>query len=183
MTKYLSEIKRSMNMLAENEKTIFVGQAIEYPGTAVTHQVKELMEIKKLEMPVAEDFQAGFCLGLALEGHIPICIYPRFNFAFLACNQIVNHVDKFPYLMKNSLPKIIFKVCVGSDKPLDPGYQHKGNYTQAFRLLCDTIEVVELTNSTMVYPAYEHALNREDGRSTIIVEHSRMYAFEPEWEW
>jgi hypothetical protein len=35
----------------------------------------------------------------------------------------------------------------------------------------------------MVYPAYEHALNREDGRSTIIVEHSKMYAFEPEWEW
>lgn len=179
---YLDEINRSMRFLANNPHVIFVGQAVEYPGTALTHQIKDL-NTNKLEFPVAEDFQAGFCLGLALEGYIPVCIYPRFNFALLACNQIVNHIDKWPLISDGkSTPKIIIKIAIGSAKPLDPGWQHKGNYTNSFRLLCDTIDVIELKTVEQIFPAYELALNRTDGRSTIIIEHSDKYACGPLWE-
>ena len=92
---YIDEVNKGMEYLNSHEDTIFIGQAIEYKGTALTHQVKDFDESKKLELPVAEEFQAGFALGLALDGYIPVSMYPRMNFIILAMNQIVNHLDKW----------------------------------------------------------------------------------------
>ncbi len=183
ITQYLQEVNRSMQMLAQHDKVLFVGQAVKYRGTAITRQLEDVSEDKKIELPVIEDFQAGFCLGLALRGYIPVCIYPRFNFALLACNQIVNHIDKWPIISHGkSKPKVIIKIAVGSPEPLDPGSQHKGNYTDAFKSMCDTINIIELTETKHVYSTYEKALNRTDGISTIIVEHSYQYAYGPLWK-
>jgi pyruvate/2-oxoglutarate/acetoin dehydrogenase E1 component len=174
--KYLEEINRGMRLLNSNPDTIFVGQAIQYRGTAVTHQVRDFPEHKLLEMPVAEEFQAGFCLGLSLEGKIPVCVYPRFNFVLLACNQIINHIDKWPLMSGGkSLPKIIIKVVVGSERPLDPGYQHKGNYSEAFRGMASTLDVIDLQDPDDIFISYDKALNRQDGRSTMLIEHGDFY--------
>ena len=70
-----------------------------------------------------------------------------------------------------SKPKVITKTVVGSKYPLDPGHQHKANYTQAFKNMCDSINVVELLYAEQVLPAYKEALDREDGVSTLIIEH------------
>jgi pyruvate/2-oxoglutarate/acetoin dehydrogenase E1 component len=173
---YIEEVQKGMDYLAQHPDTLFVGQAVEYKGTAVTHQVKDYEPCKLLELPVAEDFQAGFCLGLALEGKIPVSIYPRMNFAILAANQIVNHLDKWPVMSDGeSRPKVIMKAIVGSRYPLDPGHQHKANYTQAFKSMCDTINVVELLYPEQIFPEYKKALDREDGVSTLIVEHGDLY--------
>jgi len=165
-----------MRLLHSHPSTLFVGQAVEYRGTAITHQLKDFEPSRLLEMPVAEDFQAGFCLGLALEGTVPVCIYPRFNFALLACNQIINHIDKWPLMSGGrSLPKVIIKVAAGSERPLDPGYQHKGNYSDAFRSMTDTLEVIDLQDPSDIFSAYERALKREDGKSTMLIEHGDLY--------
>ena len=50
--KYFDELKRSMDYLAEHEKTIFIGQAVEYAGTAMTNTLADVREEKKMEMPV-----------------------------------------------------------------------------------------------------------------------------------
>tara|TARA_R110000824_G_scaffold343294_1_gene529926 strand:- start:50 stop:580 length:531 start_codon:yes stop_codon:yes gene_type:complete len=172
---YKEEVYKGMAYLGSHPETIFVGQAVAYKGTAVTHQVKDFPPEKLLELPVAEDFQAGFCLGLALEGKIPVSIYPRMNFTILAANQIVNHLDKWSVMSDGeSRPKVIMKAIVGSQYPLDPGHQHKANYTQAFRSMCDTIDVVELLYPEQVLPAYKKALDRADGVSTLIVEHGDL---------
>ena len=42
----------------------------------------------------------GMSLGLSLKGYKVISIYPRWNFLLCATNQLVNHVDKFPLIMK-----------------------------------------------------------------------------------
>lgn len=174
--KYLEEINKGMALLNSHPDTLFVGQAVAYKGTAVTHQVKDFDADKKIEMPVAEEFQAGFCLGMALTGFIPVCIYPRFNFLILASNQILNHIDKWPLMTQGkSLPKVIIKVVVGSERPLDPGFQHKANYADAFKLMCETIEVIDMKEPEDIYPAYDKALNRTDGRSTILVEYGDFY--------
>ena len=173
---YKEEVYKGMAYLGSHPETIFVGQAVAYKGTAVTHQVKDFPPEKLLELPVAEDFQAGFCLGLALEGKIPVSIYPRMNFTILAANQIVNHLDKWSVMSDGeSRPKVIMKAVVGSQYPLDPGHQHKANYTQAFRSMCDTIDVVELLYPEQVLPTYKKALDRADGVSTLIVEHGDLY--------
>ena len=171
---YKEEVFKGMELLNTHPKTIFMGQAIEYKGTALTHQVKKFNKEKLLELPVAEEFQAGLALGLALEGYIPVSMYPRMNFIILAMNQIVNHLDKWEAMsMGQSKPKVIMKAVVGSEDPLDPGHQHKANYAEAFRSSCTNIDVVELLYPHQVLPAYRKALESE--RSTLIIEHGDLY--------
>ncbi len=163
-----------MELLGQHPKTIFIGQAIAYKGTALTHQVKNFPKEKLLELPVAEEFQAGVALGLALEGYIPVSMYPRMNFIILAMNQIVNHLDKWEAMsMGQSRPKVIMKAVVGSQYPLDPGHQHKANYAESFRSACTNIDVVELLYPEQIVPAYKRALQSE--RSTLIIEHGDLY--------
>ena len=78
--KYFSELKRSMEYLAKNKKTYFLGQATVYPGTAMFNTLKDINNSKKIELPVAEEMQMGMTLGFMLDGKTPITIYPRFNF-------------------------------------------------------------------------------------------------------
>lgn len=171
---YKEEIFKGMELLNSHPKTIFMGQAVEYAGTALTHQVKNFPKEKLLELPVAEEFQAGVALGLAIEGYIPVSMYPRMNFIILAMNQIVNHLDKWEAMsMGQSKPKVIMKAVVGSEFPLDPGHQHKANYTQSFKSSCTNIDVVELLYPDKIVQTYENALSSD--RSTLIIEHGDLY--------
>ena len=66
--------------------------------------------------------------------------------------------------------KVIIRVAVGSEYPVDPQCQHKGNFSDAFRSMLKSIELIELIEPEDIVPAYEKALNRTDGKSTILVE-------------
>ena len=92
--KYFDELKRSMEYLGKKKDTIFIGQAVEVPGTAMSNTLKKINKKKLLELPVAEDMQMGMTLGLAMDKNVPISIYPRWNFLLLAINQLVNHLDR-----------------------------------------------------------------------------------------
>ena len=71
---------------------------------------------------------------MAIEGMIPISTYPRWNFLLMGVDQIVNHLDKFIEMSNGNLdPKVIIRVAVGSERPVDPQCQHKGNFSEAFR--------------------------------------------------
>jgi len=74
--KYINEIQKGMDLLASYDAT-FVGQAVAFKGTSLTHQVKNYSVDKLIELPVAEEFQMGFCIGLALRGQLPVSMYPR----------------------------------------------------------------------------------------------------------
>ena len=108
---------------------------------------------------------------MAIQGWIPVSIMPRWNFLLMGTDQIVNHLDKF-ILMSDGrcTPKVIIRVAVGSERPVDPQDQHKGNFADAFKLMCKTIDIIELIDPEDIVLAYEKALNRTDGKSTILVE-------------
>ena len=113
--KYFDELKRSMDWLAEQPDTLFLGQAVEYPGTAMTNTIKDVDKSKLLEMPVNEDMQMGMTLGMALNGTVPISFFPRWNFLLLAANQLVNHVDKIKIMSDGGYkPRIIIRTSIGS---------------------------------------------------------------------
>ena len=174
--KYLEEIQKSTALLAAHSQTIFVGQSVAYPGNAIYSSLKELPAGKKLEMPVFEDTQMGISIGFALEGFIPVSIFPRFNFLLLALNQLSNHLDKIKQISHGQMaPKVIIKTMVGSVRPLDPGHQHKSNFTDAFRAILENVIVEDLTEPEMIMPAYSRALERADGVSTILVEYGDFY--------
>jgi pyruvate/2-oxoglutarate/acetoin dehydrogenase E1 component len=169
--KYFDELKKAMSLLAENDKTIFIGQAVKYEGTGLYDTLSHIPDHKKIEFPIAEYLQSGVVNGMAIQGWIPISIMPRWNFLLMGTDQIVNHLDKF-ILMSDGrcTPKVIIRVAVGSERPVDPQDQHKGNFADAFRLMCKTIDIIELIEPEDIVPAYEKALNRTDGKSTILVE-------------
>ena len=48
-----------MDFLAKDPKTIFLGQAVEYPGTAMSNTLKNVPKKKLIEIPVAEEMQLG----------------------------------------------------------------------------------------------------------------------------
>jgi pyruvate/2-oxoglutarate/acetoin dehydrogenase E1 component len=169
--KYFDELKKSMNYLADNEKTIFIGQAVEVPGTAMTNTLKGINPKKLLELPVAEEMQMGMTLGLALDGNIPISIFPRWNFLLLAMNQLINHLDKVNIMSNNGFKvKAIVRTGVGSQRPLHPQHQHIGDFTDMVRKMCTSIDIIKLNEPEDIFPSYKKALNREDGKSTILVE-------------
>ena len=87
-----------MEFLGSKKRTIFIGQAVEVPGTAMSNTLKNVSKNKLLELPVAEEMQMGITLGLAMDGNIPISIFPRWNFLLYAVNQLINHIERFQML-------------------------------------------------------------------------------------
>jgi pyruvate/2-oxoglutarate/acetoin dehydrogenase E1 component len=172
--KYFDELKRAMEMLAGDPRVVFMGQAVEYAGTAMSNTLKDVPKEQLLEMPVFEDTQMGMTLGLALAGYIPVSIYPRWNFLICATNQLVNHVDKIT-LMSDYKPRIIIRTGIGSERPLHPQHQHVGDYTDAYRLLCPNIDIIRLEEPRHVYDAYCTAYLRQDGKATVLVEYGDYY--------
>ena len=169
--KYFDELKKSMNYLARNEKTIFIGQAVEVPGTAMTNTLKGINPKKLLELPVAEEMQMGITTGLALDGNIPVSIFPRWNFVLLAMNQLINHLDKVNIMSNNGFKaKAIIRTGVGSQRPIHPQHQHIGDFTDMVRKMCSSLDVIQLNEPEDIFPSYKKALDRHDGRSTILVE-------------
>ena len=45
--KYAAELTKAMDFLAENPQTIFLGQAVEYPGTAMSTTLKNISKEKQ----------------------------------------------------------------------------------------------------------------------------------------
>ena len=174
--KYFEELKKSMNYLAKNERTIFLGQAVKVPGTAMSNTLKEINSNKLIELPVAEEMQMGMTNGFAINGLIPVSVFPRWNFLLLAMNQLINHLDKIKLMSNDEYKtKVIVRTGIGSTRPLHPQYQHVGDFTDAVRKMCTNIEVIKLNEAKDIFPAYKKALEREDGKSTIVVEYGDYY--------
>lgn len=169
---YYEALCQAMNMIADEPDTVFVGQGVDFPGTFMSTTLSGVPNSQRIELPVAEEMQMGLSIGMALAGNTVVSLFPRWNFLILAANQLVNHLDKIP-LMSEYRPKVIVRVGVGSERPLHPGPQHVGDFTEAFRLLLQTVVIERIDEPDEVIPAYQRALNR-DG-STVLVEIADFY--------
>lgn len=166
---YNQKLKEAMNWIGAQDRVMILGQAVCYAGTGCYESITEVPVDKKMEFPVAENFQIGVSTGMAINGMIPVSVVPRWNFLLCATDQIVNHLDKMEAMSDGRCkPKVIIRVAVGSEKPVDPQDQHKGNFSEAFRLMCKNIDIVELFTPEDILPAYQKAYTSE--RSTILVE-------------
>jgi len=160
-----------MNWLSTKNESVFLGQAVRFKGTAMRETLADVESSKLIELPVEEEMQMGLSIGMALNGFVPISIFPRWNFLLLATNQIVNHLDKLKELTQMEVPpKVIVRTGIGSVNPLDPGPQHKGDFTAAFKLMAANLSIVRLETPDQVIKEYKRAYERSDGVSTILVE-------------
>lgn len=167
---YHSALCAAMKWLGERENTVFLGQGVGNPGTAMSDTLRDVPLSKRIEMPVAEEMQVGMCIGMSLKGFVPICIIPRWNFALRAADQIINHLDRLP-LYSDYRPKVIIRVAVPSTVPFNPGPQHDADFTEAFTLMLRTVPVYELMDVTDISQVYQRAFNT----GGIVVEYTDLY--------
>jgi len=171
---YKEEINKAMKLLAEDERVLFLGQTVGYAGSPIYGTLEGIVEEKRIELPVIEEVQMGMATGMALEGYVPISIYPRFDFMTLATNQLVNHLDKTNELSQGQFnPKVIIRTMVGGKKPIYPGPQHCQDHTEAYRLMLTNIDVIKIEKSKDVIPIYRDALKSK--KPSLIVEMAELY--------
>ncbi len=162
-------LNEAMLILAAYPRALFVGQGVEYSGVATHKHLDDIPDIQRLEFPVAEELQLGVCIGLAIQGYLPIAIYPRMDFMLRAMDALVNHLDKLDQMSCGQFkPKVIIRTRVGSKKPLDAGPQHTQDHSIALRMMLTNVSVIDVTKERDILPAYRAALDRQG--SAIVVE-------------
>lgn len=167
---------RSMKYLSDQKNTIFIGQATAVPGTIMFNTLQSVKKNKIIEFPVAEEMQMGVTLGMALDGYIPISLFPRQNFMLLAINQLVNHLDKLSQLAETkNLYKFIIRTSIGSERPLNPQLQHIGDFSKALSLMCKNIEIILLDEPDKIFISYKKAFHRQDGKNTLLIEYGDYF--------
>ena len=173
-TPYVDALTDAMKTIMKDESTIFIGQQIVYYGNPMSKTIEGLPKEKMIETPVMEETQLGMSLGLAMAGHKVVTFYPRWDFLICASNQLVNHLDKIKKMSNDQWnPHILIRVGKGSDKPLDPGHQHKGNYIDEFKLMCPNIEFHDLKNWKDVELAYKYATDNVGIH--VLAEYPELY--------
>ena len=142
-------LHKTMLRLSKNPKVLFLGYNTKYGhkfnGTLIG------CEKSCIEMPVAENLILGVAMGLALEGYKPVVCIERMDFLWACADALINHLDKAKELGWPRL-NIIIRTCVGGDKPLDPGCQHKNDYTDIMKRLLKEI---------LVATSWDRALNHK----------------------
>ena len=174
MTMYKDSLTNMMTKLGKMDNTVFLGQQILFPGNPMSGTLIDVPKEKMIELPVMEDSQMGMSLGMAMTGKFVITFYPRWDFLICAANQLVNHVDKIE-LMSNGQwrPNMIIRVAKGSEIPLNPGPQHRGNYFNEFQSITQTIKFFDCLTVDDIETAYNHAIN--EGGITLINEYPEKY--------
>jgi len=171
ITKYKDSLSEAMTFLA-GQDAVFIGQQIVYAGNPMSTTLTGVPKEKMIELPVMEETQMGMSLGIAMTGKTVVTFYPRWDFIILAVNQLVNHVDKYE-LMTGKKANILIRLGKGSDKPLDPGHQHKGNYFQQFESMCPNIKFHNLEKTEDILSSYTKAY--QEGGVHVLVEYPELY--------
>ena len=162
------KLKAAMTWLGAQPDTLFLGQGVgPCGGTRQSASFTEVPEERRVEFPVAEQLQLGVAIGLSLEGYCPVSTFPRWNFLLSATDMLVNHLDALP-IYSDYQPRVLIRTAIGSRWPLDPGPQHDGDFTEAFRTMLRTTMVHRLDHADDVLVAYQNAY--ESGASALLVE-------------
>jgi len=171
---YKDALTNSMTYLGQQPDTVFIGQQVLWHGNPMSTTIGEVPKDKLIEVPVMEESQMGMSLGMAMAGKFVITFYPRWDFLVCATNQLVNHVDKIVLMSQGKWkPNMIVRLGKGSDKPLDPGHQHRGNYFKEFKTMCPNIKFHDLLNYDDVETIYKNAYT--EGGIHVIVEYPELY--------
>ncbi len=170
-SEYHKAICNWMLKLAENQKTIFLGQQVASENFYDT--LTNIPMHCRREMPVAEDMQLGISIGLALEGYLPVSIFQRMDFLPRAFDQLVNHLNIINELSRGMYnPKVIIRTTVGTKEPLDVGLQHSKDLTETIKSVC-TFPVFSVKDTQEVNWVYDYAIKSDT--SIMVVEYQSLY--------
>lgn len=168
---YLEEMCKAMDIVAQDPKTVFLGQSL-FAGNLIYKSLRSVPPERQIELPVFEEVQMGITVGMALAGKIPVSIFARCEFMLLGMNQLVNHLDCFPR-MSEYQPKAIIRVLMAHSQPLHAGPQLTNDFSDGLKAFLKTIVVETLHKAEDICPAYQRAMDRSG--STLLIEYGDLY--------
>lgn len=171
---FKEEIKKSMEFLAKDEKTIFLGYNVKHGGRAMGSLVN-VDESKLIETPINENLMLSMAIGLSLHGYKPVVYYERFDFIMNAMDALVNHLDKIIDISHGEfLPKVIIRVVVGSKRnPMFTGDTHTQDFTEIMRRILKNVKIVKILLDNEIEEVYKMAY--ESKKSYMIIEERDLY--------
>lgn len=171
---YKQILTNEMTRLSKDKRIYFLGYNVKY-GPRMNGTLCNVPKSKCIELPVAENLIMGLAMGMSLEGYIPIVCFERMDFMLVAADAIINHLDKIPKLSNFQFDfRVIIRCCVGNDEPLDPGIQHKSDYTELFQNHTG-LSVCSLSDNDPGYIKDEYQLAIKYAGPSLIVEYKDLY--------
>lgn len=171
---YKEQITESMDLLARDTRTRFIGYGLKTGKAGGT--LRNVPAGQIIETPVAENLMTGIAIGQSLAGNMPVLYFERFDFILNAADAIVNHLCAAQHISRGKfLPAVIMRAVVGNKtKPLFTGRTHTQNFSAAFSSI-GGLRVVQLWGNTEIVE--EFAAARHDqilGESTLLVEYKDL---------
>lgn len=178
MITYKNQIKKSMQILAQDHKRVFIGYGVKIGGKAAG-TLEGINPNQLIETPVAENLMLGLAIGLSLQGYKPVVFYERFDFVMNAMDALVNHLDKIKEISNGQFnPSVIIRVVVGgTKKPFFTGITHTQDYSNSLYTMLHSCKVINLDKPSNIIYEYDQALMNSDhyGISSIIIEEKDRY--------
>ena len=170
--KYQESIRSDMKWLAEQEKTIFIGQGL-IKGDRIYHTLDNVPLDRCIEMPIAENLIMGVANGLALRGWRPVVVFQRMDFMLIAADQIINHTALIEEMSNGQFKcPVIIRACVGSQsRKFDVGPQHRHDFRHIFERYVSTLWYDKGVYQMM----YKEDIYGETPKPVIIVEEKDKY--------
>ena len=152
---YQDTIKKSMEMLAQDERTVFIGYGTLY-GNIGYNTLTDIPEEKIIETPLAENLMMGLAIGMSFEGYIPVVFFERHDFLMLGADAMLNHLSTLERMSHNEFQApVIIRATVGAKNQLYPGPQHIADYSEQLKEMVSfpvfdpstALEIKEIYNS------------------------------------
>ena len=123
--KYADELTKSMIYLSKDPKTIFLGQAVEYPGTAMSGTLKNIPKNKLIQYtyPSTAELKKVGTMGLFLGQFLPWDSHENAEIAakhgFRYYKDNIGEVQKTQYRV-DGLTAMNYKLYYSNPKIIDP---------------------------------------------------------------
>ena len=120
--------------MAVDKRVICLGLGLGDPGEVfgtTSNLQKKFGEERAFDMPTSENAMTGVAIGAALNGSRPVLTHQRFDFSFLALDQLINNAAKWSYMFggQSSVPLTI-RLIVG--RGWGQGPTHSQNFQSWF---------------------------------------------------
>ena len=176
--KYKDQIVKSMEELAKESDTLFIGQGLSV-GDRVYGTFNTIPTTKCLELPTAENLAVGVAMGLCLKGFRPILVFQRMDFMLVCADAIINHLALIP-IMSNGQAKfpVIIRAIIGSQDraKFDVGLQHSKDLTHIFESYVGHTRKFGLKDD--IVKSYMDEYKNPVSNGALFVEHKDLYGEE-----
>ena len=158
--------------LSQNEGALILGVGVADPKGIFGTTLKPRLRFSErvLETPLSENALTGVCVGLSLEGYIPILVHARTDFLTLSAEHLINTAAKWNFSHHSeSMGRVIVRAIQG--RGWGQGPQHSQNLATMF-LNVPGINVWMPVSEE----GYKEALNDTSASAVVIIEPRRLYA-------